>query len=77
MPGTSQLMKLDPSQITPLVSSNKECTVFDTRLPGSPGSWEDQMVEYPCVIPEPGRLRLFYCGNGYGATGIGVATADV
>ncbi len=35
--------------------------------------WERQMVEYPAVIREGDRLRLFYCGNGYGATGIGTA----
>ena len=39
--------------------------------PDSP--WENQMVEYPCVVPEKNQLRLFYCGNGYGATGIGMA----
>jgi predicted GH43/DUF377 family glycosyl hydrolase len=38
--------------------------------------WESQMVEYPNVVEEGGRLRLFYCGNGYGATGIGTALAD-
>jgi sucrose-6-phosphate hydrolase SacC (GH32 family) len=38
--------------------------------------WESQMVEYPNLIEENGRLRLFYCGNGYGATGIGSAVAD-
>ena len=27
------------------------------------------------VIEESGKLRLFYCGNGYGATGIGTALA--
>jgi hypothetical protein len=37
--------------------------------------WEKDMVEYPCVIEEHGRLRLFYCGNGFGATGIGTAVA--
>jgi len=31
------------------------------------------MVEYPCVISEGDHLRLFYCGNGYGSTGIGTA----
>ncbi len=35
--------------------------------------WEWQMVEYPCVLCEGSRLRLFYCGNGYGKTGIGTA----
>lgn len=36
-------------------------------------SWEWQMVEYPSVIRENNRLRLFYCGNGYGSAGIGTA----
>lgn len=40
-------------------------------------SWEGQMTEYPNVIEENGKLRLFYCGNGYGATGIGTATAEM
>lgn len=35
--------------------------------------WERQMVEYPSVIREGDHLRMFYCGNGYGRTGIGTA----
>ncbi len=38
--------------------------------------WESAMVEYPNVIEENGKIRLFYCGNGYGATGIGTALAE-
>jgi hypothetical protein len=38
--------------------------------------WERRMVEYPSVIRDGGRLRLFYCGNGYGASGIGTAAAS-
>ncbi len=38
--------------------------------------WESKMVEYPNVIEENGKLRLFYCGNGYGTTGIGTAVAE-
>jgi predicted GH43/DUF377 family glycosyl hydrolase len=38
--------------------------------------WESQMTEYPHVVEENGKLRLFYCGNGYGATGIGTAIAE-
>jgi hypothetical protein len=43
-------------------------------------SWERQMVEYPSVLrctADNGEhsLLMFYCGNGYGATGVGVATA--
>lgn len=44
-------------------------------LPDANSPWESQMVEYPCVIREGDTLRLFYCGNGYGKTGIGTATA--
>jgi len=28
------------------------------------------------VVAEGNKLRLFYCGNGYGATGIGTAIAE-
>lgn len=35
--------------------------------------WERQMVEYPSVIAEGSGWRMFYCGNGYGQTGIGTA----
>ena len=38
--------------------------------------WERQMVEYPSVVREGDRLRLFYCGNGYGRTGIGTALSQ-
>jgi hypothetical protein len=42
------------------------------------GSWERQMVEYPSVLRlNSGELLMFYCGNGYGATGVGVASASV
>lgn len=41
--------------------------------PDPSSAWKSEMVEYPCVVPEQDRLRLFYCGNGYGATGIGTA----
>jgi predicted GH43/DUF377 family glycosyl hydrolase len=40
------------------------------------GHWADQMTEYPNVVEENGKLRLFYCGNGYGTTGIGSALAE-
>ena len=44
--------------------------------PDPSSEWESQMVEYPAVISEAGGLRLYYCGNGYGATGIGTAVAS-
>ncbi|MFC1582474.1 hypothetical protein ACFL4W_02930 [Planctomycetota bacterium] len=46
-------------------------------LPGEKGSWEEQMVEYPSVIPMADEYRLYYCGNGYGSTGIGTAVAEI
>lgn len=45
-------------------------------LPPTGKGWERQMTCYPNVIEENGKLRLFYCGNGYGATGIGTALAE-
>ena len=38
--------------------------------------WESKMVEYPHIVAEGNTLRLFYCGNSYGATGIGTAVAE-
>jgi hypothetical protein len=45
--------------------------------PDSTSPWESQMVEYPSIIREDDHLRLFYCGNGYGTTGIGTAIAKI
>jgi predicted GH43/DUF377 family glycosyl hydrolase len=44
-------------------------------VPGDPDTWESQMVEYPSVMRTDETYRLFYCGNGYGRTGIGTAIA--
>jgi hypothetical protein len=40
------------------------------------GTWADRMCEYANIIEEDGKLRLFYCGNGIGATGVGTAVAE-
>lgn len=45
-------------------------------LPPGSAAWESKMTTYPHVVREGGKLRLFYCGNGYGTTGIGTALAD-
>lgn len=45
-------------------------------LPPQGDGWESAMTEYPSLIEEDGKLRLFYCGNGYGRTGIGTAVSD-
>jgi hypothetical protein len=35
--------------------------------------WENFMVCYPCVTPTSKNVFLFYNGNGFGKTGIGIA----
>ena len=44
--------------------------------PDSEHPWEQKMVEYPNVLQEGEGLRLFYCGNDFGGTGIGTAVGD-
>ena len=36
--------------------------------------WDSEMVTYPVVAGEPGRRVMLYNGNGFGRTGIGLAT---
>jgi hypothetical protein len=38
--------------------------------------WDSEMAAYPCVVEHGGRLFMLYNGNGYGATGIGLAVAE-
>ena len=45
-------------------------------LPPSAEGWDSEMVAYPCVLDRRGRRYLLYNGNGYGATGIGLARLD-
>jgi hypothetical protein len=35
--------------------------------------WDSEMIEYPCVFEHDGSWFMLYNGNGYGATGIGLA----
>lgn len=44
-------------------------------LPGS-AEWESEMTEYPCLFEFQGHKFMFYNGNGYGKTGIGLAFWD-
>jgi predicted GH43/DUF377 family glycosyl hydrolase len=47
---------------------------YGDELQLGPGTgWDAQMVEYPSVVTENNRQRLFFCGNGYGGSGIGTA----
>jgi hypothetical protein len=40
----------------------------------SAAEWESEMVTYPLVIRRKHTLWMLYNGNGYGRTGIGLAT---
>jgi len=39
----------------------------------SPKGWDSEMTCYPYCVSIEGELHMFYNGNGYGKTGIGVA----
>lgn len=39
----------------------------------SPTGWDSQMICYPFVFRHAGKLWMLYNGNGYGATGFGLA----
>jgi hypothetical protein len=42
----------------------------------SESGWDAEMIEYPNTVWVDGKLYLFYNGNGFGNTGIGVAIAE-
>ncbi len=50
-------------------------TRMDDRagIDATPGSWDGDMIEYPCVVDVDGRRLMLYNGNDYGRTGIGLA----
>ena len=37
--------------------------------------WDSEMIAYPCVFDRGGERWLLYNGNGYGRSGVGLATA--
>lgn len=39
--------------------------------------WDSMMQAYPYVVRSADRLYMFYCGNGFGASGFGVAEAKL
>ncbi len=42
----------------------------------SESGWDSQSVEYPYVFEHRGQKFMLYNGNGYGATGFGIAVLD-
>jgi hypothetical protein len=45
-------------------------------LDRSSAGWDSEMTCYPALFQHRNRLWLAYCGNGYGATGFGLALWD-
>jgi len=45
-------------------------------IENSKDGWDSQMTAYPHVIPVNNQLLMFYNGNGFGASGFGVAVAE-
>jgi hypothetical protein len=43
----------------------------------SPSGWDSEMICYAAVVPTVGRWLMFYNGNSYGRTGVGVAVGRV
>jgi hypothetical protein len=42
----------------------------------SPAGWDSEMVAYACVFDADGERYMLYNGNGYGATGVGLAVLE-
>lgn len=54
-----------------LVSWERRDDLIDFA-PSSSG-WDSEMVCYPQILETPGDTYMFYCGNGFGREGFGVA----
>jgi hypothetical protein len=48
----------------------------DAGIDVSATGWDSEMIEYPHVFDHEGRRYMAYNGNGYGATGFGLAVLD-
>lgn len=48
----------------------------DAGIDVSPEGWDSEMIEYPCVFDHRGQRFLLYAGNGFGATGFGLAVEE-
>lgn len=43
---------------------------------GKPGEWDSEMMCYPNLFADEGRLHLLYNGNAFGREGFGLATLE-
>jgi predicted GH43/DUF377 family glycosyl hydrolase len=49
----------------------------DERIDVSPDGWDSDMIEYPCVFDHKDQRYLLYAGDGFGATGFGLAVLEI
>lgn len=49
---------------------------YEQILPPTPGAFDSENQSYPMVVDMGKQLWMFYVGNSFGDTGIGVATLD-
>jgi len=48
----------------------------DQGIDISTEGWDSDMIEYPCVFDHAGQRFLLYAGDGFGATGFGLAVLE-
>ena len=46
------------------------------ELAVEPGAWDSDMIAYPHVFRNQGKLEMLYNGNGFGQSGFGYATLE-
>lgn len=60
------------------VDSAEEIEILHVgKFSNSGWDWESEMVEYPFLVSHEQNIYMFYNGNGYGRTGIGVAQISI
>jgi predicted GH43/DUF377 family glycosyl hydrolase len=49
---------------------------YEVGIDVSPGEWDGEEIEYPCIFDHLGQRYMLYNGNGYGRTGFGIAVLE-
>jgi hypothetical protein len=53
-----------------------ELSLSEPDITVSVEGWDSEMIEYPFVFDHKGKRYMLYNGNGYGATGFGLAVLE-
>ena len=48
----------------------------EAGISASQGGWDSEMICYPYIFDHKGERYMLYNGNGYGASGIGLAVLE-